>query len=461
MATRHRHAPGGAEPHEFGRYCAADYEELVDHPVEMGLFTLASFDVCGIPHEVVITGRHQADTERLCSDLQAVCEYHVSLFDELPVADRYVYLVMAVGEGYGGLEHRASCSLLCARDALPRQGQTEVTEPYREFLGLCSHEYFHTWNVKRIKPQVFVPYDLSREVHTSLLWAFEGITSYYYDELALIRSRRISTESYLELLGRKITRVLRGRGRFKQTVAESSFDAWTKFYKQDENAPNAIVSYYTKGALVALALDMTIRLASDQRQSLDDVMRVLWKRYGRTGKGVPEDGVERVASEVAGVPLKAFFDHALRSTEDLVLSPLLAQFGVELHLRPAESAKDKGGTPPAEQGAVIPALGVQVEPGNGAALVTQVYEGGAAQASGLSAGDTMVAIDGFRVDGDSLEARLRRYQAEDRVRVHAFRRDELMEFDVVLKAPPTDTCFLTLSPRQAPGRLRRWLEGAP
>ncbi len=448
----------GAEPHAFGRYCASDYEELVDHPVEMGSFTLVTFDVSGITHEIAVTGRHRADIQRLCRDLQAVCEYHVSLFGELPVDDRYVFLVMAVGDGYGGLEHRASCSLLCARDALPRQGQPEITEEYREFLGLCSHEYFHTWNVKRIKPQAFVPYDLSREVHTSLLWAFEGITS-YYDELALVRAGRISIESYLELLGRKITRVLRGRGRFKQTVAESSFDAWIKFYKQDENAPNAIVSYYTKGALVALALDMTIRLASDQRQSLDDVMRILWDRYGRTGKGVPEDGVERVAEEIAGVSLKTFFDRAVRSTEDLALGPLLAEFGIELRLRPAESAMDKGGTPPAEESGVVPALGVQVEPGTGAALVTQVYEGSAAQESGLSAGDAMIAIDGIRADADSLEARLRRCRPDDRVRIHAFRRDELMKFDVVLKAPPADTCFLTLSKTQGNERLGRWLPG--
>ncbi len=312
----------GAEHLGFGRYRAADYEELVDHPVEMGAFTFVSFEAAGTPHEIAITGRHQADTERLCRDLQAICEYQIGLFGELPPMERYLFQVLAVGDGYGGLEHRSSTSLICKRTDLPRADDKEVSEGYREFLGLCSHEYFHLWNVKRIRPAVFRQADLSSEVYTRLLWAFEGITS-YYDDLALLRSGRIDRQSYLDLLARMITRVLRGSGRLKQTLEESSFDAWTKFYKQDENAPNAIVSYYAKGALVALALDLTIRRHSGGEQSLDDLMRALWRRHGREDIGVGEGDIEALAAEISGADLSGFFDQALRGTADLPLKELL------------------------------------------------------------------------------------------------------------------------------------------
>ena len=252
----------GAALWGFGRYRADDYDALIDHPVEMGRFDIVEFEACGVPHAMTLTGHHRADQARLARDLQRICEYHIRLFGEPAPVQRYLFQVMITGDGYGGLEHRSSTSLLCSRDDLPRADQDEVSDGYRSFLGLCSHEYFHTWNVKRIKPAAFVPYDLSREAHTTLLWAFEGFTA-YYDDLALARTGLISRSSYLELLGQTITRVLRGSGRLKQPVADSSFDTWTKFYKQDENAPNAIVSYYTKGSLVALTLDLLIRRGSD------------------------------------------------------------------------------------------------------------------------------------------------------------------------------------------------------
>ena len=254
----------------------------------MAAFQRIDFHVAGRPHHVIISGRHRVDAERLAADLTRICETQIALFGELPAdIERYLFLVMAVGDGYGGLEHRSSCSLLCSRDDLPPPGLEQVSDGYRQFLGLCSHEYFHLWNVKRIKPAAFVPYDLYRETPTRQLWAFEGFTA-YYDDLMLVRSGVIPPESYLELLGQTITRVLRGSGRHQQSVADSSFDAWTKFYRQDENASNAIVSYYTKGALIALALDLMIREASNGQRSLDDLMRQLWQRYGRTPTASPK-----------------------------------------------------------------------------------------------------------------------------------------------------------------------------
>ena len=288
-----------AQPLGFGKYAAADYEELIDHPVALGSFTHAGFTAGGVPHEVAITGRHRTDVDRLVRDLKLLCEHHIRFFGKPAPMDRYVFLITAVGEGYGGLEHRASTALLCSRDDLPRSGVPEVTESYRTFLGLASHEYFHTWNVKRIKPAAFTPYNLEQENYTQLLWAFEGITS-YYDDLALVRCGLLQPEEYLEVVGRSITQLLRSPGRRKQTITESSWDAWIKYYRQDENAPNAIVSYYGKGSLVALTLDLLIRSRTDGRKSLDEVMRALWHQYGLPGVGVAEDGVERVAEEVSG-----------------------------------------------------------------------------------------------------------------------------------------------------------------
>jgi predicted metalloprotease with PDZ domain len=261
-----------AQPWGFGTYRAADYDELIDHPVEIGTFRRVDFSARGVPHTMVLTGHAAYDEVRLGAALTRICEQHIDMFGAPAPMQRYLFLALVLDDGYGGLEHRASSSLHVARDSLPLAETARHDTRYIEFLGLVSHEYFHTWNVKRIKPAAFVPFDLSRETHTELLWAFEGITS-YYDDLVLARCGLVDRREYLKLLARVITRVQRGAGRLRQSVAESSFDAWTKFYKQDENAPNAIVSYYAKGALVALALDLKLRLITAGRHSLDDLMR--------------------------------------------------------------------------------------------------------------------------------------------------------------------------------------------
>ena len=435
-----------APPLGYGSYRAADYDELIDHPVEMGIFSLATFEACGYPHDIAVTGRHRADMKRLCRDLKLICEQHIRFFGEPPPMERYLFLVTAVGSGYGGLEHRASCSLLCGRDDLPRLNQQEVSEKYRTFLGLCSHEYFHVWNVKRIKPAAFASYDLAKENYTTSLWAFEGITS-YYQNLQLLRCGLINAADYLELLGQAITRVWRGGGRFKQSLAESSFDAWIKFYKQDENAPNAIVNYYSKGALAALALDLLVRRGTGNTHSLDDVMRALWKRYGGGGAGVPEDGVERLAEEISGLGLQEFFDTVIRGVEDPPLAELLPQFGVKFELRPAESAADHGGRrakETADKLARRPVLGIRLAESGAEAKLAHVYDGGAAQQAGLAAGDIIVAVDDLRVTRANLDSLLAAYDAGEVVTVHAFRRDELMKYNVVLQTPPIDTCVLAL-----------------
>ncbi len=322
-----------ARPHAFGLYRAANYDELIDHPVEMGNFTLARFSACGVPHEVAISGRHDCDVARLTVDLQRICEWQIRFFGEPAPMPHYVFLITALGDAYGGLEHRASTALHCARDDLPYPGMHGIPERYRSFLGLCSHEYFHTWNVKRIKPAAFTAYNLDAENYTTLLWAFEGFTS-YYDDLALLRCGAIKIEHWLKVIAATIDKVQRDPGRQRQTLAESSFDAWTKYYRPDENTPNAVVSYYAKGALVALALDLTLRAGTAGRISLDDVMRALWQRHGehgpRRGIGVGDEDIRLIAEELSGLKLESFFADAVHGTADLHLAQLLKPFGIRL-----------------------------------------------------------------------------------------------------------------------------------
>ncbi|MFA7292970.1 MAG: PDZ domain-containing protein, partial [Rhodocyclaceae bacterium] len=397
--------------------------ELIDHPVEMGTFTLASFKACGVPHEIAITGRHDCDLERLTADLKKVCEWQIRFFGEPAPMKKYVFLVTAVGDGYGGLEHRASTALHCSRDDLPHTGMKGLPERYRTFLGLCSHEYFHTWNVKRIKPAAFTPYDLDRENYTTLLWAFEGFTS-YYDDLALLRSGVISEKDWLELTAKNIDNVLRAPGRLNQSLADSSFDAWSKFYRPDENTPNAVVSYYGKGALVALALDLTLRAGTAGKRSgpvsLDDVMRALWQRHGQTGIGVGENDIRKIAEECSGLKLKRFFADAVDGTRDLPLTRLLKPFAIRLTRETAGEA---------------PSLGIKTSSEGGEVKLATVYDASAAQQAGLAAGDVLVAINGLRVTTATLDRQLARHQPGHTITVSAFRRDELMTFPVKL-APP-------------------------
>jgi predicted metalloprotease with PDZ domain len=434
----------------FGDYLADDYDELVDHPVTLGEFALASFEAHGVPHDVVIAGRvARLDIERLAADLKRVCEAQIALFEprtkKAPMA-RYVFMTQAVTDGYGGLEHRASTALVCNRGDLPVKGRPETTDGYRTYLGLCSHEYFHTWNVKRIKPAAFVPYDLRQESYTSLLWLFEGFTS-YYDDLMLVRCGLMSRDEYFAALGRTVGGVLRGTGRLKQSVAESSFDTWVKYYRQDENASNAIVSYYTKGSLVALAFDLAIRGATRNRKSLDDVMRLLWTRYGRDfyqgqPRGVGEDEVAALIAEATGMELGRLFDDAVSGTRDLPLAALFEPFGVTLSPETGPNPK--------------PSLGARVRGGADTTLAV-VYEGGAAHRAGLSAGDVLIAIDGLRVTGANLDALLARYQPGERVQAHAFRRDELRVTTLKLDAPDVLRYRLAADTRAA--ARRSWQDG--
>jgi predicted metalloprotease with PDZ domain len=432
---------------------------LIDHPVEIGELSIGEFEAGGVPHAIAIRGKTRVDMARLCHDLQTICEQHMSLLGVPADLDRYLFLLHAPGSGYGGLEHRWSSANICSRDNLPARGDEGVSDEYRTFLGLASHEYFHLWNVKRMKPAAFTPYDLSRETHTDLLWVFEGVTS-YYDDLALVRSGMIEVDSYLELVGQTITRVLRGGGRRRQSVAESSFDAWTKFYRQDANAANSIVSYYAKGSLVALALDLKLRTESGGSVSLDDVMKAAWRRWGESGEGMSEDGFEKLCMEVSGLDLQDFLNAAVRGTGELPLESLLKTHGIEFGLRRSAGGKDKGGKPQVDKQLPDVWLGADLGSRDGKTIIKVVHNNGPAERAGIAPGDELVALDGLRVNMAGAEARTRRYKAGDKSDIAVFRGDELITLRLKWEKAPANTCFLVIDAEaddSAASRRSAWL----
>lgn len=438
----------------FGTYVARDYDELIDCPVETGTFAHARFDVLGTPHEIAITGRvPKLDLKRLTADLARLCETQIRLFEprtRRAPFPRYTFLTLALGEGHGGLEHRNSTALICKRDGLPFVGMKDSTEGYRSFLGLASHEYFHSWNVKRIRPAAFIPYDLARENYTRLLWAFEGFTS-YYDDLLLARAGLLTEAQYLDALAQAMTTVMQRSGRLKQSLGDSSFDAWIKYYRQDENAPNSLVSYYQKGALVAAALDLTIRAATRGRKSLDDVMRLLWKRWKDVPvyPGVDEDGIVEAAETATDLKLARAIREWTEGTRDPDFAALLAPFGVACERRPALEQPH------------FALLGIR-SAGRAECSVAHVFDGSTAQQAGVSGGDVLVALNGLRILNGNLDTLLARFQPGDTVELLAFRRDELMRFEVKLGTQPPLKFVLRADAKagKAAERLRLgWLRG--
>ena len=447
----------GAAEWGFGGYRAENYAELIDHPVEMGIFDVIEFEAGGVPHALVLSGHHDADQSRLAADLTKVCETEATLFGGLPMP-RYLFLTRVTTGSYGGLEHLDSTALICARRDLPAVGMKGTTETYRNFLGLCSHEYFHLWNVKRIAPAVVVESDLSTEAHFKDLWAYEGVTSYYDDQLVL-RAGLITANEYLDQIARTATRISRTPGRFKQSLAESSYDAWTKFYQQNENSPNALVSYYAKGALVVLCLDLKLRLETNGACSMDAVMQTMWQRYGQQRLPVPDGALEQVTAEVSGLDLSEFFDSMLRGTEDPPLAELLAAFAVEVKLEASRGPADRGGSgQPAVAGKADPAWITRNEQGR--LIIAQTTAAGAAQQAGFNVGDELLACDGLRINADTYSEWLAASQSGQQVEWHVFRDGQLLPITMTLGDRPADTWRLQLAtdaPQAAVTRRVAWL----
>jgi predicted metalloprotease with PDZ domain len=333
VATSLDARPGGGRR----EFVAADYEALVDHPVELGRFARSRFEVAGVAHELVVAGAlPDFDGDRFAADVARICATEIRFWhgDGKPPFDRYVFLLNAVEDGRGGLEHRSSTALVAARRDLPRlaayegaktNGRGEPGDGYVGVLGVVAHEYFHTWNVKRLKPRDFARLDYARENYTELLWFFEGFTS-YYDDLLLVRSGVIDAPRYLKLLATTISGVLGSPGRKGQSVAAASFDAWVKYYRGDENTPNSTISYYAKGSLVALAFDLTLR--GEGRGSLDDVMRLLWEKS--SGGAIDEADIAAALEDVGGRSFARELADWVHGTGELPLAELLPRFAVDV-----------------------------------------------------------------------------------------------------------------------------------
>ncbi|WP_353172635.1 M61 family metallopeptidase [Acinetobacter rudis] len=391
---------------------AKDYMQLIDSPFELAEQTRFNFTAQGIEHEFVVSGQHQMNATRMQQDIEKICAAEIELFGSAPF-DRYVFMTMATQNSYGGLEHPNSTSLLTPRDDLPKYNEgNEPSAAYQRFLGLCSHEYFHAWLVKFIRPENFVNYELKQESYTSLLWIFEGITS-YYDDLILYRSGVISQASYLNLLKAQIDRYLQNPGRFIQSVAESSFDAWIKFYRQDENSNQAGTSYYNKGALVALCLDLGLR---SHGSSLDDLLRLLYKR-AQQGIQVNERTMYELCKELTGQDWGDRLNFLINHTDELPLEQVLPEFGLGYQLKQDKAL----------------ALGLKLQQkADGLHVVQACREGVAAQA-GISAHDVIVAVDGLKATEAALLCIAKQKQ---NCQVHVFRRDELLSFELQAAETP-------------------------
>ena len=424
------------------------YHDLIDHPVELGNIEFLDFEAGGIPHRIALSGHYpDFDRDRFVSDIRTICETELAMFPSPAPFTHYLFLLHVGDNIYGGLEHISSTALLADRHSLPPHGMTEANDAYTQLLGLFSHEYFHAWNVKSIKPAAFAPYDLDRENYTEQLWAFEGITS-YYDDLFLARSRTIAPEAYLRLLAQSITRVQQTKGRLKQSLAESSFTAWNKFYKQDENSPNAIVSYYQKGALAALCLDLAIRSKSSGRHTLDSVMQQHYRDWLETRQGIPEKQWQARCQAFTGLDLEDFFQTTLYTTADLPLADLLATIGIGLQWQ--AQPRSHGGAflpePPTETPAPASDFGARFKQSSDHATLTHVFNGGSAENAALCPQDKIIAIDGYACT--DLAAQWAQLPIGATARLHYFRTGILYVADINVQAAEADTAVLYITDRE-------------
>ena len=427
-----------------GTYEAADYDELVDHPVELGRFWRGRFSACGVPHEFVVAGAlPDFDGERVLAASKRICEAQIRFWHgrKKPPFERYVFLLNVIEDGHGGLEHRASTALIASRRDLPQIGKADISDGYVNLLGLISHEYFHTWNVKRLRPAEFTRYDYTQENYTELLWFFEGFTS-YYDDLFLVRCGLIDSARYLKLIARTVGGVLALPGRKVQSVAQASFDAWVKYYRGDENTPNATISYYTKGSLVALMLDLTLR--REGRGSLDAVMRELWA--ASAGGPIDEAQIRAALRQVGGRSYDAEIDAWVHGTDELPLKELLAAVGVEWADEPATLAQR---------------LGVRVsESALTGVKVSHVLRGGAGERAGLSPGDELLAVQGWRLR--RLDDALRLLTPGKAARVLVARDQRVLTLALTLPEPGGDSgagVSLKATPKAGPASAlhKAWL----
>jgi predicted metalloprotease with PDZ domain len=392
-------------------FWAEDFDTLVDSPFEIGCHQLYEFEVFGKPHELAIWGQGNFQPQRMIGDFLKIIEVEAQIFGGLPY-NRYVFLLHLSGQAYGGLEHKNCCSLIYQRFGF------RVQDKYDRFLQLVAHEFFHLWNVKRIRPQALEVFDYDQENYTSSLWFCEGTTS-YYDLLIPLRAGIYDGRSYLHHLSKEITRYETTPGRKVQPLSESSFDAWIKLYRPDANSGNCQISYYLKGEMISLLLDLLIRVRHNNQRSLDDVMLKMWQQFGQQEIGYTPEQLQAVIASVAGMDMTYFFSRYLGTTEDLPFNEYLEPFGLQL----VAEVEDN------------PFLGIKISTEYGREIIKFVEAGSPAQAAGIDPGDELLAINGIRVGVNQLGERLRDYQPKNMIQVTVFHQDELRTYPITLAAP--------------------------
>jgi predicted metalloprotease with PDZ domain len=445
---------------EDGSFAAENYDELVDCPMEIGPHRTLAWEQHGIPHRYVIWGPGEVDEARLIADTRRIIEVCAGMFGGLPY-DRYLLILHLAPEVRGGLEHATSTSLLVT--------SASVTEDYESLIALVAHEFFHVWLAKRIRPVPLGPFDYTRENYTRNLWVVEGFTTYYTDRI-LLHAGLMTPARYLERLGDSIARLRAVPGRHHQTLEDSSFDAWIKFYRPDAHSPNSQVSYYHKGSLVALTLDLEIRRASGGERSLDDVLRLLWERSGQGERGFPEEGegaIQDVVEEVHGGCLEDLFARYVRGTEEIDFEEHLGAAGLRLEARvEGGDALERGirgevgagagdGSPApgrAEAGNEVAGpdaarrlppritrppvhesrLGMRLVETGGRVRVAFVLEGTPAHHAGVNAGDELLAVDGVRLTVARLGQLLGGAEEGDLLRLLVMRRDRVVALELLV-----------------------------
>jgi predicted metalloprotease with PDZ domain len=428
-------------PGQAHSYRAADFDTLVDSPLLLGSPASYDFEVGGRPHRLANEGEAGLfDGGRAAVDLAAIVATHHRFWGVVPYDD-YVFINL-ITEAGGGLEHANSTVLMTSRWA------TRTRKAYLGWLELASHELFHVWNGKRLRPIELGPFDYEREAHTHGLWVVEGITDYFGD-LLVHRAGLSSPQELLDSLSDKIEALHTTPGREVQSVRSASFDTWIKFYRPDENTPNTAISYYVKGAVIAFLLDARIRAATGGTRALDDVMREAYGRYS-DARGFTEPEFRALVEEVAGTGLDRFWASTLDSTDELDYADALASLG--LRFRPAS---DSAGPARAWLGA-----STRVEAGR--LLVSQVRRSTPAHDAGLNVDDEILAVDGIRVRSDQLDHRLEQYAAGVTVAMLVARRDRLLTLALTLGAEPPRAWRIEVDPAAGPGPIAAraaWLGG--
>jgi len=394
-------------------FLAPDFDTLVDSPFEIGSQEVYDFEVLGKPHQLAIWGDGNLEPGRIIQDIEKIIRVEAQMFGGLPY-ERYLFLLHLPSAGGGGLEHKNACSLIYPRFGFRSQ------DKYNRFMQLVAHEFFHLWNVKRIRPKALEVFDYDQENYTTSLWFSEGTTS-FYDLVIPKRAGIYDIKSYLDALSKEITRFQTTPGRLVQPVSESSFDAWIKLYRPDANSGNSQISYYLKGEMVSLLLDLLIRARHGNARSLDDVMIKIWQQFGQVEVGFTEAELRGAIASVAGMDLSDFFDRYLDGTDELPFNEYLEPFGLRLI--------------GVEEDEPVPYLGITVKTENGHEAIKFVEAGSPAQKAGVDAGDELLAINGFRVTSEQLSERLKDYGAGDTIHLTVFHQDTLRTLPVTLATP--------------------------